>query len=571
MIETAIKKIRKKFIITAVAISFSVIALMVIVLNLIMNINYEKENRILTDMIYQTAVVNASSVSSESFKLSEMKRTSSGDYIVPVNVNNISRLILYGEISHTLEESLWFCGGGGVIFNFQKSDGEIIGVHKEYMFNKDNKNISIDFNKFDDVMRNGEYVSLDNGKIIGDNIIITSAWWTASDQSEPNQNDENVKLELTNVTVIYKNGTSPADFDGYNIKYKNFNDVFIGDMPEALNSSSCFYMVTDEHYNIIEINKGNFINEFADDEYYEISEKIKVSDKKDGIIELSNGISYKYKIKSEDNMNVVVFIHNSSNDKFLRQLLIISTLIGLALMFILFLIIISVSNNVIKPVRTAFEKQKEFISNASHELKTPVTVISATADLIRNETGENRWINCISEQSEKMGRLVNELLSLARLSEFDNAVKVFTEFDMSRTVNNAILYFECRAYEENRKIECNIKENITFSGDENKISELVNILIDNALKYSTENSTINVNLYEVKNKICLECINSCEDIEKIDVNKLFERFYREETVQTSEKSGFGLGLSIAHSIVEYHKGSIKAVKDNEKIKFIILI
>lgn len=565
--DKAIKKIQKKFIFTACAISFSIIALMVIILNLIMNLTYRNENQIITDMIYQTAAVN-SSVNLETFELSEMKK--SGDnYVLPVNINNVSRIILYGKISHKNPDTSWYCCGGGIMFNFQKSDGKIIGVHKEYMFNKDNTSVNIDFSDFNDVMYGTDYISLNGGKVIGDNIIISPVWWAASETSEDDK--ENISLELNSVTVIYKNGVNPADSDGFNIRYKNFNDVFSDSFPEILNTVNCFYIITDNDYNPIEINTGNFINEIDNSEYSEITEKIKNSDSSTGSVSSKNGMSFNYKIKSEKNTKIIVFIHNSSENKTLKQLLLISSGVGFILTVVLFFIILIVSKNVTNPVRIAFEKQKEFISNASHELKTPVTVISATADLIKNQTGENRWINSIKEQSEKMGRLVNELLTLARISEINEQYKKFIPFDISKTINNSVLYFECQAYEENKTIRYNIQENLTFNGEENKISELINILIDNALKYSPENTEININFYKSKNKFYIECSNQCANPESFDVKRIFERFYRNNKIQTENKSGFGLGLSIAQSIAEYHSGNIGAELNGNIIKFTVIL
>lgn len=136
-------------------------------------------------------------------------------------------------------------------------------------------------------------------------------------------------------------------------------------------------------------------------------------------------------------------------------------------------------------------------------------------------------------------------------------------------MSNTILSFECTAYEENKSINSNIEPNVSFLGDQNKISELVSILIDNAIKYSTANSQIDFSLKSSKGSILLECSNYCDDTSTFDVNKIFERFYRTDKSHSNEKEGFGLGLSIAQSIVEYHNGNIKATKYNNMVKFVI--
>ncbi|MGN1411053.1 MAG: sensor histidine kinase [Oscillospiraceae bacterium] len=565
--DKAIKRIRKKFITTATMISFSIIFLMVIILNLLMNLTYKNENQIIIDMISQTALLNAPSINSEKFYFKDMKPNHNGDYVITsVNVNDISKVILYGNISNNDNHSLWYCGGGGLMFNFQNANGEIILVHKEYIFNKDNTKITVDFSTFDDVMYNNDYITLKNGKILGDGLTISPVWWTSSSS---NINDKNVSLNLDSIEIIYNDNVDSKNLSNGSIRYQNFNDVFGNDYPTVLNGVSSFYLITDSNYNLLEVNYGNLLTKISNEEALYYIDIISNSSKNSNTIYTKSGIPYNYIIKSKDDINVIMFTYNGLENITLKRLLIISIGVGIVLTIVLFIIIVIISKNVIKPIKIAFEKQKQFISNASHELKTPVTVISATTDLLKNQVGDNKWITCIKEQSEKMGRLIHELLDLAKISENVADHKNFFHFDISQVVNNSILYFECRTYEENKTIVTNIQKDITFFGDENRISELINILIDNALKYSIKNSEIYINLKTSKNRIILECSNQCDNLNTIDINRLFERFYRDDTSHSSIKSGFGLGLSIAQSIVEYHNGIIKASYNNNIIKFTV--
>ena len=148
-----------------------------------------------------------------------------------------------------------------------------------------------------------------------------------------------------------------------------------------------------------------------------------------------------------------------------------------------------------RQIRESYEKQKEFISNASHELKMPITVITATTELMEKKNGSDRLLNCIQVQSEKMSRLVNEMLVLTRLSNYEKQSVDFKQFDISRTVGNAVLYFESRAFEENKRICSDIQENLMYTGSQDKIDELTGILLDNALKYSDESSDIKISLH----------------------------------------------------------------------------
>lgn len=563
--DKAINRIRKKFIITATIISCSIIFLMIVILNLLMNLTYKNENEIIINMISQTALLNAPSTDSKRFYFKDMQPNQNGDYVLTsVNVNDISKVILYGSISNSNNHSLWYCGGGGLMFNFQNSNGETLLVHKEYIFNKDNTKITVDFSTFDDVMCDNEYITLQNGKILGDGLTVSSVWWTSSSSDI---DDKNVSLNLDSIEIIYNDNIK--DLSNNSIVYQNFNDVFGNDYPTVLNGISSFYLITDKNYNLLEVNYGNLLTEIPDNEILTYLNTISNSDKNSDIIYTNSGIPYNYTIKSKNDINVIMFTYNELENITLKRLLIISIGVGLVLTIVLFIIIVIISKNVIKPIKIAFDKQKQFISNASHELKTPVTVISATTDLLKNQIGDNKWVTCIKEQSEKMGSLIHELLTLAKVSESIAEHKDFSNFNISQVVNNSILYFECRTYEENKTIVTNIQEDIIFFGDENRISELINILVDNALKYSTKDSKIYIDLKKSKNKILLECSNQCDNISTIDINRLFERFYRDDTSHSNEKKGFGLGLSIAQSIVEYHNGTIKASYDNNVIKFTI--
>lgn len=566
--DKAIKKIRTKFIVMAMGISVTIISIMVIVLNLLMNINYENENRMVVDMISKTALVSVSTINTEKYYFKDIPRNLNGDYeLSNVNINNVDSIILYGNITSKDTNLSWYCGGGGLMFYFQQANGENILVHKEYVFNKDNSSVTIDFSNYDDVMYNSKYIELKNGKIIGDGLIVSPTWWTSSSHGVQ---DDNVSIALNSIEIVYKSNVQIQYSNNYSIKKQDFSNIFGDEAPIALNGLSSFYLITDKDYNLLEVNYGNLLSKPSDDKVLEYIQTVK-SKGKSGTILLNEEIPYNYTIKSDNNVNVITFYYNVIQNVTLRRLILISILVGLVLIIILFILIMVVSKNTIKPLALALEKQKEFISNASHELKTPITVISATTDLLKNQVGENRWITCIKQQSEKMEYLVKELLSLARISEMQSNSKIFNYFDISQAVSNAILYFECRAYEENKTIHSNIQEDIQYLGDQNKIVELVNILMDNALKYSMPDTQIDFSLTLIKNKIVMECSNYCEDTTNFDVTRIFERFYRNDKSHSNEKEGFGLGLSIAQSIVEYHNGTIKAKKSSNTINFVVTL
>lgn len=569
--DTAIRKMRIKFIVTATVISFTLIAIMIIMLNLLMMLSYKNESQMAADMISQAAFLNADSDSREKYVLADIPKNQDGDYIIPVNANNISAIVLHGKITAPYtDDSEWYCGGGGIMFSYQKENEDIITVHKEYIFNRNDTYVTVDFSDFSNVMYGSEYVNLDNGKIIGNGMIISRTWWTASGNVPDGTSDDKVKIELEMAEVIYKSSAEHS-YIAENIRHRNFNDIFNNDIPAAISSISSFYIITDNENNITEINSGNLMNEVSDEMADKCISQTSELQKDSGIINAGNGISYKYMKKSKDDINITVFIYNGAEYKTMKNLIFISMILSISLLGVLFIIILKISASVTEPVRIAFEKQKQFISNASHELKTPVTVISATADLLKTQPNETKWIDCIKEQSEKMGQLVHELLTLAKISEISPDKKNFEQFDISRTVSNTLLSFECYAYEANRTLSSEIAENIMFSGDEGKISQLAGILIDNAIKYSAENTDIKVKLYQQKNKVILECSNHCANIENFNADRIFERFYRSDKAHSDEKKGFGLGLSIAQLIVEYHSGNISASSEGDIVTFTVAL
>lgn len=274
-----------------------------------------------------------------------------------------------------------------------------------------------------------------------------------------------------------------------------------------------------------------------------------------------------YSVSEKNKIFTYTFLQNSSKNRISFQIFVISTVLGIFIFLILFCIIIFVSKRVIAPISESFEKQKQFISNAGHELKTPVTVISATTDLLERKHGSDRLLDTIKAQSDKMGNLVGELLELSRLSEVTVNKVQFTHFSVSDIVNNTILYFESRAFEEQHELISHISEEIYMNGDSVKIERLMGILIDNALKYADEKSPVTVTVSENKDNIILTCSNPCAAMKQEQLARLFDRFYRSEESHSHEKEGFGLGLSIAEAITELHHGKITVFLYDKVVTF----
>lgn len=222
-----------------------------------------------------------------------------------------------------------------------------------------------------------------------------------------------------------------------------------------------------------------------------------------------------------------------------------------------------ISNLIVKPVQEAFIKQRQFIADASHELKTPVAVIGANLDVLMSEMSENRWLNYIKSENERMGHLVKNLLYLAK-NDADRMETQYAKFDFSSAIANAILPFESVVFEEKKRFEIDIAPGIEFVGDEHQIKQIAVIFVDNAIKNSDENALIRVSAKVENNKILLKVFNTGHGIKKEDLKKIFLRFYRSDFSRARKTGGYGLGLSIAQAMAQAHHGTISAASEEGK-------
>ena len=248
-------------------------------------------------------------------------------------------------------------------------------------------------------------------------------------------------------------------------------------------------------------------------------------------------------------------------------ILIISIIAMVVCIILVCIAVLLFSKKAVDPVVKNNEKQKQFITDASHELKTPITVITTSLKVLEMENGKQKWIDKAVSQTQKLSELVNELVKLSKMDE--ETKPVFSEFNISRAVEEMIDSFKDFAKENSHKISADIEKDLKYKGDEYAIRQLLSILIDNAVKYASENSPIEIALKSYKKGVIITSKNACENADTIETAKLFDRFYRADKARTSG-GGFGIGLSIAQSIVEEHKGEIKAeTVDNNSIKFTV--
>ncbi|MBO5935376.1 MAG: HAMP domain-containing histidine kinase [Clostridia bacterium] len=310
----------------------------------------------------------------------------------------------------------------------------------------------------------------------------------------------------------------------------------------------------------------NMTGTYSGDEIYYLAEHLIKIGETEGIYQ-----DMMYEITQDDLFTEIVVADISADIAFLTNLFRMSVAITVASLLIVFIFSYYLSKWAIKPVKTALENQRRFISDASHELKTPLAVISANADVLESEIGSNKWLSNIKNQADDMSSLVFDLLDLAKIDETADEI-VVSEFDLSNVVLSKSLEFECTAFESGKTFEQNITDGITFKGNEESIRHLVTILIDNAIKHSDEKGIIRVTLTSSGNKKIFQVYNTGNGIRNSEKDKIFERFYRSDESRSKSTGGYGLGLSIAKSIVDAHGGTISVDSDDSRwISFTVVL
>lgn len=262
---------------------------------------------------------------------------------------------------------------------------------------------------------------------------------------------------------------------------------------------------------------------------------------------------YKYRLKEKGGNWIIVFANTEVQDEMLSNLWRISSITSAISVVLLLGMVIFLSKYVTGPVEMAFEKQKRFISDSSHELKTPLSIMSANLDMLQMELGDNDRVNAIQDGVHRMNGLIHELLTLVRTEQ---STKVFSEVNLSDLMEGVILPLEVIAFEKGKMIAYNVEEDIKINGDEEGLRKMINALMDNAIKYAKEDTTIQAALYRKNGHTLLEVFNEGIGVTMEQKAKLFDKFYRVDDARQRTTGGYGIGLSIVQSVVESHKGKI---------------
>ena len=236
----------------------------------------------------------------------------------------------------------------------------------------------------------------------------------------------------------------------------------------------------------------------------------------------------------------------------------ITSLAGLTAVWILLMLL---AKGIVRPISESYEKQKQFITDAGHELKTPLTIISADTDVLEMQQGSNEWLSDIRIQTERLSKLTYDLIFLAKMEEGHKATRV-QAFSISDMAEKSVQAFQTLAKVQQKEFSSQIQPGLVLRGDPSQIERLFSVLLDNGLKYSQPGGRISVNLQLRRHSIHLEVFNTTDYIEKEQIPRLFDRFYRIDQSRSSETGGHGIGLSIAKAIVLAHSGEIAAISQD---------
>ena len=337
----------------------------------------------------------------------------------------------------------------------------------------------------------------------------------------------------------------------------NFKPGFNPDSPKF--QLTTFYTVAVSYDGTVLEIKNETPTIYTDDDLVHLAKQIINGEKNSGT---KNNLAF-YKV-DKDGYFLVVFMDNTVINESAMTLLRYTLIFGGVALVLFFFLSVYLARKIVHPLEESYRKQKQFISDAGHELKTPVSVINANADLLSREIGDNQWLQNIQYENERMGVLVSQLLELARTEDVTPQME---HIDLSRLVTCGVLPFESLAYENGLRLNLQITDGIITLGNSTQLSQLVSILVDNAIRHSHNGKDVFVSLTQTRNTVVLSVINDGEPIQGEQTAQLFERFYRADEARNGEDKHYGLGLAIAKAIVEAHHGKIEVSCYDGKVCF----
>lgn len=330
----------------------------------------------------------------------------------------------------------------------------------------------------------------------------------------------------------------------------------------AAMTASYFVVFLDNNGNVVRTNVTR-IASITEEEAQTLGQNVSKETAECGSIDR---FQFQKKLSRDGRGSVIVFLDTSSQTYSILMVLGISISIGLLCWILMLLLVILLSKRAIQPIARNMEKQKQFVTNAGHEIKTPLAIILANTDAMELHNGENKWSRNIREQTLRLNGLMQNLLALAKMDERKEKQMPASDFSLSLLMKETLhSFFESAALKE-IVVQANIQPDVILHANRESIAHLLSILFDNAVKYTNNGGQISVSLKKADKYIFIQVENTCAKLPEAEPERLFDRFYRGDSARTQKNGGYGIGLSVARAIVEACKGTILAAYDQEENK-----
>lgn len=382
----------------------------------------------------------------------------------------------------------------------------------------------------------------------------TSTKWNA-DTTDNTQSPQSINGTQKNTTADISGSQNNPDFppqdNGTKPPDDKKNNGFGRHDKNAVDSARYAAVAIDKNGNIIRTDVTH-ISSLTEDEVTAITEALKNTASGTGTY---NGFLYRISETKRAEGKVIILLDNGMQISSFFTVLFISVGAGIFGWLLMLLLVILLSKKTIAPVARSIEKQKQFVTNAGHEIKTPLAIILANTDAMELHNGENKWSKNIRAQTLRLSGLMQNLLMLAKMDE-SSAKLPMCSFDISTAAEDTVNAFIEPAALKGVMIEQDIQKGLQLNGNRDSIVQLITVLLDNAVKYTESGGMIRANLSGNDKNIALSIANTCEPIDHPE--KLFDRFYRGDSARTQKNGGYGIGLSVAQAIAELHKGTITA-------------
>ena len=377
---------------------------------------------------------------------------------------------------------------------------------------------------------------------------------------------------ITGMNIINYNTVITAANDTLSVLSKNqgkFPDFGENNVPKHMTAetpyeSRFFSVLLNQNMDVIQTDTSR-IKAIDPDKAIEYAEAVLTKGKSQGFIG-----KYRFLCYSESTSMRIIFLDCGRKIEAFQSFLFTSIFMALFGYAIFFFVILFFSGKITRPVSESYRKQKQFITDAGHEIKTPLAIIQADVDVLELEIGENEWLTDIQKQAERLAALTNDLVYLSRMEESRDNLQMI-DFPFSDVVEETASSFQALAQTQDKIFKYDIQPMLSLVGNEKSIRQLVNILMDNAMKYSPANGTVSITVRKHGRQIQLTVFNTTETpVQRNQLSLLFERFYRMDSSRNSQTGGYGIGLSVAKAIVSAHNGKICAsTKDGDSLEIMV--